>query len=84
VGLSPLKFFVDKRDSSPSSLYHQSVLRAIDWLIAREKHICLLGPSSPIDPTHMVLKLDLMCGNRGPFFGGGGNGCDAVVFLQQT
>jgi hypothetical protein len=56
-----------RRDSLPSSPHHQSILRAIDWLIAREKHSHLLEPSSPIDPTHMLPKLELMCSNRGPF-----------------
>ncbi len=55
------------RDSLPSLPHHRSVLRAIDWLIAREKHTCLLGPSSPIDPTRMLPTLELMCGDRGPF-----------------
>ncbi len=32
-----------RQDSSPSSPHHRSILKAIDPLIVREKHICLLG-----------------------------------------
>jgi hypothetical protein len=56
-----------RRDSSPSLPHHWSILRAIDQLIAREKHIRFLEPSSPINPTCMLPKLELTCGNRGPF-----------------
>jgi hypothetical protein len=34
-------------------------LRALDRLIAGEKHIRLLGALSPINPTHMHLKFGL-------------------------
>ncbi len=57
------------QDSSPSSLHHWSVLRALDRLIAGEKQIRLLGALSPINPTDMRLKLDFICGGRGPFPG---------------
>jgi hypothetical protein len=56
-----------RQDSLPSLPHHRSVLRAIDWLIAREKYICLLRPSSSINPTHMLSKLELMWGDRGQF-----------------
>jgi hypothetical protein len=58
-----------RRDSSPSSQHNQSILRALDWFISREKHIHLLRALSPINPTHMHLKLDFKCGGRGPFLG---------------
>jgi hypothetical protein len=54
------------QDSSPSSPCHQSVLRAIDPLIAR-KNIRLLGALFPVNPTSMLPNLELMCGDRGPF-----------------
>ncbi len=44
-----------------------SVLRALDWLIAGEKHICLLGASSPIDQTHCSGIFGLLGGARWPF-----------------
>jgi hypothetical protein len=58
-----------RRDSSPSLPPHRSVFRALDWLIAREKHIRLLGALSLINLTCMRLKLDFICGGRGPFPG---------------
>jgi hypothetical protein len=64
---SPRNAPMARRDSSPSSLHHRSVLRALDRLIAGEKQIRLLGALSPINPTHMRLKLDFVCGGRGPF-----------------
>jgi hypothetical protein len=42
-------------------------LRALDWLIAGEKHICLLGASSPIDQTRRSGIFGLLGGARGPF-----------------
>jgi hypothetical protein len=36
-------------------------------LIAREKYICLLGRSSPIDPTHWRGVSRILCVARGPF-----------------
>jgi hypothetical protein len=66
-----------RQDSSPSLPYHWSILRAIDRLIAREKHIHLLGPLSPIDPTHMLPKLELMFGNRGPFLA-----AEAIIVMR--
>ncbi len=66
---SPQNAPMARRDSSPSLLHHRSVLRALDWLIAGEKQICLLGALSPINPTHMRLKLDFICGGRGPLPG---------------
>jgi hypothetical protein len=56
-----------RHDSLPSSSHLWGILRAIDQLIAREKHMGLLGPSSSIDPMRMLPKLDLICGNRAPF-----------------
>ncbi len=68
---SPQNAPMARRDSSPSLLHHRSILRALDWLIAiaGEKQIRLLGALSPINPTHMRLKLDFICGGRGPFPG---------------
>ncbi len=66
---SPQNAPMARRDSSPSSLHHRSVLRALDRLIAGEKQIRLLGALTPINPTHMRLKLDFICGGRGPFLG---------------
>jgi hypothetical protein len=42
-------------------------LRALDQLIAREKHICLLGASTPIDQMRHSRILGLSGGARGPF-----------------
>jgi hypothetical protein len=42
-------------------------LRALDRLIAREKHICLLRALSPIDQTHCSGFFCLLGGARGPF-----------------
>jgi hypothetical protein len=64
---SPQNAPMGRRDSSPSLLHHRSVLRALDRLIAGEKQIRLLGVLYPINPTHMRLKLDFICGCRGPF-----------------
>jgi hypothetical protein len=33
----------------------------------QEKNTRLLGASFPVNPTSMLPKLELMCGNRGPF-----------------
>ncbi len=66
---SPQNAPMARRDSSPSLLHHRSVPRALDRLIAGEKQIHLLGALSPINPTHMRLKLDFICGGRGPFSG---------------
>ncbi len=46
---------------------HQSVLRALDRLIAGEKHIRLLGASSPINQTCRSGIFGLLGGARGPF-----------------
>jgi hypothetical protein len=73
-----------RRDSSPSLPHHQSVLRALDWLIAGEKHICLLGALSPINPTHMRLKMDFICGNREQFPGATAMVVVLVVSLRQA
>jgi hypothetical protein len=40
-------------------------LRALDQLIAGEKHICLLGASSPIDQTRRSGIFGLLGGARG-------------------
>ncbi len=64
---SPQNAPMARQDSSPSLLHHRSILRALDRLIAREKQIHLLGALSPINPMHMRLKLDFICGGRGPF-----------------
>jgi hypothetical protein len=66
---SPQNAPMARQDSSPSSLHHRCILRALDRLIAREKQICLLETLSPINPTHMHLKLDFICGGRGQFPG---------------
>ncbi len=66
---SPQNDLMVRRDSSPSLLHHQSILRALDRLIAKEKQICLLGILSLINPTHMRLKLDFICGGGGHFRG---------------
>jgi hypothetical protein len=42
-------------------------LRALDRLIAGEKHIPLLGASSPIDQTRHIGIFGLLGGARGPF-----------------
>ncbi len=63
-----------RRDSSPSLPYHWSILRALDRLIAGEKHIRLLGASFPISPMRMRLKLDFICG------GDNGHGCSGGSF----
>ena len=69
-------------DSSPSLPHHQSILRALDRLIAGEKHIQLLGALSPINPTHMRLKF--ICGSRGPFPGVMAVDVVLVVSLRQV
>jgi hypothetical protein len=81
---SPQNAKMARQDSSPSSLHHRSVLRALDWLIAGEKQICLLGALSPINPTHMRLKLDFICGSRGPFPGATAMVVVLVVSLWQA
>jgi hypothetical protein len=40
---------------------------ALDRLIAGEKHICLLGASSPINQMHRSGIFGLLGGTRGPF-----------------
>jgi hypothetical protein len=64
---SPQNALMARQDSSPSLLHCRSVLRALDRLIAGEKQIRLLGALSPINPMHMCLKLDFICGGRRPF-----------------
>ena len=64
---SPQNALMARQDSSSSSPHHRSVLRALDWLIAGEKHICLLGASSPIDQTHCSGIFGLLGGARWPF-----------------
>ncbi len=81
---SPQNAPMARRDSSPSSLHHRSVLRALDRLIAGEKQIRLLGALSPINPMHMHLKLDFICGGRGPFPGATAVVVVLVVFLWQA
>jgi hypothetical protein len=60
------------------------LLRALDRLIAGEKHICLLGALSPINPTHMRLKLDFICSGRGPFPGAMAMVVVLVVSVRQA
>jgi hypothetical protein len=60
------------------------MLRALDQLIAREKQICLLEALSPINPTLMRLKLDFICGSRGPFPGVTAMVVVLVASLQQA
>jgi hypothetical protein len=40
---------------------------ALNWLIAGEKHICLLGASSPIDQMRRSGIFGLLGGARWPF-----------------
>jgi hypothetical protein len=42
-------------------------LRALDWLIAGEKHICLLGALSPINQMRRSGSFGLLGGAKGPF-----------------
>ena len=42
-------------------------MRVLDWIIAGEKHICLLGALSPIDQTRRGGIFGLLGGARGPF-----------------
>ncbi len=81
---SPQNAPMARQDSSPSSQHHWSVLRALDRLIAGEKPIRLLGALSPINPTHMRLKLDFICGGRGPFPGAMAMVVMLVVSLWQA
>jgi hypothetical protein len=81
---SPQNAPMARRDSSPSLLHHRSVLRALDQLIAGEKQIRLLGALSPINPMHMRLKLDFICGGRGPFPGATAMVVLLVVSLWQA
>ncbi len=46
---------------------HWSIFRALDWLMVGEKHILLLGASSPIDQTRHSRIFGLLGGARGPF-----------------
>ncbi len=81
---SPQNAPMARQDSSSSSLHHRSVLRALDRLIAGEKQICSLGALSPINPMHMRLKLDFICGGRGPFPGATAMVVVLVVSLWQA
>ncbi len=81
---SPQTTPMARQDSSPSLLHHRSILRALERLIARKKHICSLGALSPINPTHMRLKLDFICGGRGPFRGATAMVVVLVVSLWQA
>ncbi len=42
-------------------------MSTLDWLMAGEKHIRLLGASSPINQTHRSGIFGLSGGARGPF-----------------
>jgi hypothetical protein len=81
---SPQNAPMVRQDSSPSLLHHRSILRALDRLVAREKQIRLLGALSPINPTHMCLKLDFICSSRGPFPGAMAMVVVLVVSLWQA
>jgi hypothetical protein len=81
---SPQNAPMARQDSSPSLLHHRSILRALDWLIAGEKQIRLLGALSPINPTHMRLKLDFICSGRRPFPGATAMVVVFVVSLWQV
>jgi hypothetical protein len=81
---SPQNAPMASQDSSPSSPHHRSILRALDRLIAGEKHICLLRALPPINPMHMHLKLDFICGGRGPFPGATAMVVALVVSLRQA
>jgi hypothetical protein len=64
---------------------HQSILRALDFLIAREKHICLLGGLSSIITTRLQSKLGLVCSARGAFLAeAAAMVVMVVVFLQRA
>jgi hypothetical protein len=45
---------------------HRSILKAINPLVARENYIHLLGGSCPIDPTHWIRMIGILCGTREP------------------
>jgi hypothetical protein len=81
---SPQNAPMVRQNSSPSLLHHRSILRALDRLIAGKKQICLLGALSQINPTHMRLKLDFICGSRGPFPGAAAMVVVLVVSLWQA
>jgi hypothetical protein len=81
---SPQNAPMARRDSSPSLPHHRNVLRALDRFIAGEKHIRLLGTLSLINPTHMRLKLDFICGVRGPFLGATAMVVVLAVSLRQA
>jgi hypothetical protein len=81
---SPQNAPMVRQDSSPSLPHHWSILRALDWIIAGEKHIRLLGALSPINLTRMRLKLDFIRGGRGPFPGATAMVVVLVVSLRQA
>jgi hypothetical protein len=81
---SPQNALMARQDSSPSSLHHWSILRALDRLIARGKQIRLLGALSPINPAHICLKLDFICGGRGQFLGATAMVVVLIVSLWQA
>ncbi len=65
-GLWPSKCSDGKVMMAINSPCHQSVLRAIDLLVAKEKYICLLGGSCPIDPMRRIRMIGILCGAREP------------------
>ncbi len=65
-GLWPSKCSHGKAMMAINSPCHQSVLRAIDPLVARENYIRLLGGLCPIDPTHRIRMIGILCGAREP------------------
>ncbi len=67
AGLKPLNAPVVRRWRWWISPHHWSILRALDRLMAGEKHICLLGALSPINQTHCSGIFGLSGGTRGPF-----------------
>jgi hypothetical protein len=81
---SPQNTPMARQDSSSSSLHHRSILNALDWLIAGEKQIRLLRALSLINPMHMRLKFDFICGGRGPFLGATAMVVVLVVSLWQA
>jgi hypothetical protein len=50
-----------------SSTHHQSILWALNRLVAGKMDIHLLGASSPINQTQCSGIFDNICGARGPF-----------------
>ncbi len=65
-GLWPSKQSDDEAMMAINSPRHQSVLRAIDPLVAIENYIRLLEGLCPIDPTRRIRMIGIVCGAREP------------------